>query len=184
MYFQEILHDILYLGRGNGGLRESEIFSLGYPLIIADDEMHGPSILNALQSHYMFESMKKIVEINGIRVIGDTHLPPLRGERLINDCFFYTTRQDMAIADKVKKGLIKIESRPIRYEDGSFSRQADVGLLRDLYGLDDGIVKNRFDEDKPWQAWGRGEYICGKELTILRAIAKAEASGLPLDYAD
>jgi len=183
-YEEELLHDIRYYGRGKGHIKESEIWSMAYPMFtVATKEFRNKwwyPTLNALQSQYIFESIKRIVELDKIRVISEPELTWREKEFEYSD---RTTRQDMTVAAKIKKGVIKIESHRILYHEETLTFpfcEVDLSLLVNLYGLDDGIIKNRCEgnfesmyfKDGFISMYLMAEQVAYTELSSLREIYK------------
>jgi len=184
-YEQELMHDICYYGRGRGRITESELFLKGYSIIIGALEENLRrgipfSYLNVLQSHYIFESLKRMVELAGIKVVAEPDLTWREKQEENNICL---TRRDMETAAKIKKGEIKLERRGLRFEHGVFGKPycINLRLIVDQYGLDDGIVKSRCQENR--FLWGL-EGMCESELKVLRAIREADDNKTVPNYCD
>jgi len=179
---QELMHDIMYYARGKGcRIKEQELFTMARPIIIAADEKTGrlPRSINALQCHYIFESLKRIVELNKITVDCDSLASHIDWEL---DSFDFSPPSigEMRIAGKIKSGEIAIENREILFAKNKCWGVARISLLnlsflRNLYGLDDGIVKELGD-------WQENRSKGNIERLMLLAILRSQTESVPLVY--
>ena len=128
-YEEEIIHDILYEAREKGYIIDLRVFEMALPMIMGFNEARRYSgtfllsELNFLQSYHIFGSIKRIIILNGMRVVQvEKH------KQLLFACICaakeYATRYD---------GL----KNDFQEECGGMQ------LLNSLYGLRDGRVRSR-----------------------------------------
>lgn len=184
-YEQEIIHDILYEARGKGYITDEAVFKRAFPMIMGfgakvrhcglyseisqqynisayktceyDVDEFVYSELNFLQSYHVFDSIKRIIELNKLRVI----TAKKNKENRILDCLY-------AAAKYVEIPVI-VKNDFYIFDEESFSgygmrgQQSGTELLDALYGINDGRIKLRSEV-------GYTPHIAQQEITGIMSI--------------